>query len=145
MRFPKRMYGVPIHPLIVHFPIALWLTALALDIAAVGTDPEPWWRLAFWATLLGVLMGAVGLVTGLLEYLEPSVAGIDMRLAARHGVTTTLAWCVFTAKLLFMTVFPPNAAWPLVSSLLLCLLGCFLLLQGVYFGTKQVYDQVEKQ
>ncbi|MGH8769682.1 MAG: hypothetical protein ACREV2_00660 [Burkholderiales bacterium] len=43
------------------------------------------------ATAIGVLIGVVVIVTGLLEYLEPSIVGIDIRLAARHGIRTTMA------------------------------------------------------
>ncbi len=145
MRLPRRVFGVPIHPLLVHFPITLWLAALALDVAALNAGPEPWWTLALWATLLGVLIGAVAIATGLLEYLEPSVAGIDMRLAARHGVRTTLAWCTFTAKMLFVTAFSTIDEWSISVCLALDLIGCALLVQGVFFGTKQVYDQLEKE
>ena len=145
MRLPRHAFGVPMHPLLVHFPIAFWLAVPVLDLAALGAGPEPWGTLALWATLLGVVIGAAAIGTGLLEYLEPSVAGIDMRLAARHGVRTTLAWCTFTAKLIFVTTFSEISTWSLVACFALDLLACVLLLQGVYFGTKQVYEQLEKQ
>lgn len=145
MKLAIRIFGVPAHPFLVHFPITLWLAALAFDLAALAAGPEPWWTLAFWATLLGVLIGVVAIATGLLEYLDPSVAGIDMRLAARHGVRTTLAWCVFTAKLILVTAFSTIDASSISLFLALDLLGCVLLVQGVYFGTKQVYEQLEKQ
>lgn len=111
MRLPRQVFGVPMHPLLVHFPITLWLAALALDLAALTAGPEPWWTLALWATVLGVVIGVAAIATGLLEYLEPSVAGIDMRLAARHGVRTALAWCVFTAKLILVTAFSTIDEW----------------------------------
>ena len=145
MRLPRQVFGVPMHPLLVHFPITLWLAAPALDLAALAAGPEPWWTLAVWTTFLGVVIGAVAIVTGFLEYLEPSVAGIDMRLAARHGVRTTLAWCAFTVKLILVTAFSTIDVWALSVCIALDLLGCILLVQGVYFGTKQVYDQFEKQ
>ena len=145
MRLPRHAFGVPMHPLLVHFPIAFWLAVPVLDLAALGAGPEPWGTLALWATLLGVVIGAAAIGTGLLEYLEPSVAGIDMRLAARHGVRTTLAWCTFAAKLIFVTTFSEVSTWSLVACFALDLLACVLLLQGVYFGTKQVYEQLEKQ
>lgn len=145
MRWPRRVFGVPIHPLLVHFPITLWLAALVLDVVALAAGPEPWWSLALWATLLGVLIGALAIATGLIEYLDPSLAGIDMRLAARHGVRTTLAWCAFTAKLILVTAFSTIDAWSISVCLALDLIGCALLVQGVYFGTKQVYDQFDKQ
>jgi uncharacterized membrane protein len=143
MKLPRQVFGIPMHPLLVHFPIALWLSALVLDVAALSAGPEPWWMLALWATSIGVLIGALAIATGLLEYLEPSV-GIDMRLAARHGVRTTLAWCTFAAKLILVMGHQPDSFWPMGISIALDILGCVLLVQGVYFGTKQVYDQLEK-
>lgn len=144
MSFPRRLFGVPIHPLLVHFPVALWLTTLPLDLAALGIGPDPWWRLALWATTLGLGIGAVAIATGLLEYLEPSVAGIDMRLAARHGVRTTLAWCAYAAKMLFAIASAPISRYPMIVCLVLDFIGCILLVQGVYLGTRQVYEQLEK-
>lgn len=144
MRLPRRAFGIPLHPVLVHAPIAFWLATPVLDLAALLAGPEPWWTLAIGVTVVGSVIGVLALATGLLDYLEPSVAGIDMRLAARHGVRTTLAWCVFAAKLIFVTTAPP-AAWSIAVCLTLDLLGCALLVQGVHFGTKQVYQQLENQ
>lgn len=94
--------------------------------------------------MAGLLTGLLAIGTGLLEYVEPSVVGVDMRLASRHGVRTTLAWFTFNTKMLFVMAVSPIAAWSLTVCLLLDLLGCILLVQGVYFGAKQVYQQIDK-
>ena len=144
MRLRLRAFGLPLHPFLVHIPITMWLAAPVLDIAALSAGPEPWWLVALVATTVGVIIGAMAMATGLLEYLQPSLVGIDMRLAARHGIRTTLAWCMFTAKLLVAAILPLSAA-SMVLCLLLDLIGCGLLMQGVYFGTRQVYEQLEKE
>lgn len=144
MKPPRRAFGVPLHPLLVHLPIALWLTVPVLDVAALSAGPEPWWTLALYATLAGIVIGALAIATGLLEYLDPSLVGIDMRLAARHGVRTSLAWCTFTAKAILTTAVP-IATWSIALCLALDLIGCALLLQGVVYGTRQVYQQLERQ
>lgn len=138
-----RLLGLPLHPFLVHFPIAFWLLTPAFDIAALLNPTGPWWMLGLGATVLGVAIGALAIAAGLLEYLQPSLAGIDMRLAAKHGIRTTLAWCVFTAKAVLATLLP-FAQWSLLVCLALGLLGCVLLVQGVYFGTRQVYQLLEK-
>jgi uncharacterized membrane protein len=130
----------------IHIPAAANTIALASElVAALYAGPEPWRTLALGATILGILIGAAAIMTGLLEYLEPSVAGIDLRLAARHGVRTSLAWCAFAAKTIFVAAFSPVAPWSITVCLAFDLLGCVLLVQGVYLGTKQVYEQLEKQ
>jgi uncharacterized membrane protein len=53
MRLPRVAFGVPLHPLLVHFPIAFWLAVPVLDLAALYAGPEPWWTLALGATNIG--------------------------------------------------------------------------------------------
>ncbi len=144
MKLKLRVFDVPLHPLLVHFPIAFWLAVPVLDIAALYAGPEPWWTLAKGATILGVAIGAASIAAGLLEYLQPSLVGIDLKLAARHGIRTSLAWCIFTAKSV-AAVLLPISGWSMISCLALDLIGCVLLIQGVYFGTRQVYQQLEEE
>jgi uncharacterized membrane protein len=143
MKTRVRLFGLPLHPFLVHFPIAFWLLTPVFDIAALLAGPSPWWALGLAATVSGVVIGALAIAAGLLEYLQPSLAGIDMRLAARHGIRTTLAWCVFTAKAI-LVVLLPVAQWSALLWLAFDLLGCALLLQGIYLGARQVYEQLEK-
>ena len=144
MQLKLRVFGVPLHPLLVHFPIVFWLVVPVLDIAALFAGPEPWWTLAKGATILGIAIGAASIAAGLLEYLQPSLAGIDLKLAARHGITTTLAWCIFTTKAVLAALLP-LAGWSMIACLALDLIGSALLVQGVYLGTRQVYQQLEEE
>ncbi len=142
-RRPRHLFGVPLHPLLVHFPIVFWLILPMLDLATVFFGPEPWMWLAISSAAAGVGTGAAAILVGLLEYRDPSLAGIDMRLAAKHGTRTSLAWCVFAARLAAALLLPTGKL-----SILLCLgldtLGSVLLIQGIIFGTRQVYAQLEK-
>jgi uncharacterized membrane protein len=133
MKLKLRVFDVPLHPLLVHFPIAFWLVVPVLDIAALYAGPDPWWTMAQAATILGIVIGAASIAVGLLEYLQPSFVGVDLKLAARHGIRTSLAWCIFTAKSVAASLLP-IAGWSMISYLALDLIGCVLLVQGVYFG-----------
>jgi uncharacterized membrane protein len=143
MKLPRVAFGVPLHPLLVHFPITFWLATPVLDLAALYAGVKPWWTLALSATAAGVIIGVVVIVSGLLEYLEPSVVGIDIRLAARHGIRTTMAWGTFTTKWI-VAILTPITAVTITLAFVLDLIGCVLLVQGVFFGTRQVYQQLEK-
>ncbi len=139
----RRALGVPAHPLLVHFPIAFWLAAPLFDLGALFVG-EPWITMALGATVAGVVIGAAAVVTGLLEYMQPSLAGIDMRLAARHGTRTALAWSIFAFRAAAAAFWLPDARWSMIACLVLDIVGSAILIQGVYFGTRQVYEQLEK-
>lgn len=53
------------HPVFVHFPIALWLTALLFEIIAVWRHDDSTHRTAVWLLWLGTLGGVFAVMTGL--------------------------------------------------------------------------------
>ena len=60
MRTPASIYKHPIHPMLVVFPIGLWIFSLACDlIRMAGASPEIWSSVAF-ITMVGGLIGALG-------------------------------------------------------------------------------------
>lgn len=138
MSWPRRILGLPLHPLLVHFPVAFWLPLPLLDALALAGDSGIWWLLALGATAAGVTVGAVAVITGLLDYIHLSSTGSnDVRLAARHGVRTSLVWCVMGGKLIAAALL--ERGFMQLISMIVDLLACALLLQAVYFGTRLVY------
>jgi len=53
-----------LHPLVVHFPIALLLTALLCDVLAIGLKRPGLHRVALWNLSLGTLGAALAVLTG---------------------------------------------------------------------------------
>jgi hypothetical protein len=84
-------------------------------------------------------VGAAAVVTGLLDYIFLSDTGSsDVRLAARHGVRTSLVWFVMTGKVIVITI--SSGGRNLVAGCLIVdCLACVLLLQAMFLGTKIVY------
>jgi uncharacterized membrane protein len=136
----KPRLGVPLHRLVVHVPITMFMLVPIMDVAALFGGLQPWWALALGASAVGLVIGATAILTGFVEYLHPSLVGINMRLAARHGIRTSLAWCIFMTKFA-VGVLLPLTDRILMLCLMLDLLGSALVMQGAYFGTKLVYEQ----
>jgi uncharacterized membrane protein len=89
VRWPRRFLGLPLHPMLVHFPLVFWMSLPAWDLLSLWRGPQPWWGTALVVTAASVTIGAFALMTGLLDYIELSETGSnDVRLAARHGVRT---------------------------------------------------------
>ena len=53
------------HPLVVHFPIALLLTAVLLDLLALALKRPAWHRVALWNLGLGTLGAGIAVWSGL--------------------------------------------------------------------------------
>ena len=59
-----------IHPLFVHFPIALFATGLFFDLLAEILQKEELEQVGFWSMLMGLVSCLFANMTGLLAFLE---------------------------------------------------------------------------
>ena len=59
-----------IHPLFVHFPIALFATGLFFDLLAEILQKEELEQAGFWCMLMGLVSCLFANMTGLLAFLE---------------------------------------------------------------------------
>jgi uncharacterized membrane protein len=144
VRWPRRFLNLPLHPMLVHFPLVFWLSTPVLDLLALWRGPQPWWGIGLLVTLTGVVIGAFAVMTGLLDYIELSDTGSnDVRLAARHGVRTTVVWCTMSIKLSVAGLSAANRS-VLWGGFVVDLLASALLLQGALFGTRIVYGGSER-
>lgn len=63
------VFGHPIHPMLIPFPIASLVGALVTDIVAIGTDRDPFWvEASSWLLLAGIITGVVAAVFGLIDF-----------------------------------------------------------------------------
>ena len=130
------MFGHPLHPAVVHFPIALLLSATIADLA---------WLAGFTgATHVGAIMMAGGLVGGLVAMAAGMIdfARLDEQLvphALRHIGTVGLAWLGYGIALYLRrdTLFAEtNLTMPAVA---LSIGSAALLSLGGWFGGRLVY------
>ena len=54
----------PIHPLVVHFPIALLFTSVFFDLLGIITEKKNFRQTAFWLLILGLIGGIVAAIFG---------------------------------------------------------------------------------
>lgn len=59
--------GHPIHPMLIHFPVAALLGLIATDLAFLLTADYFWARAGLWLTGVGALGGALSGVVGLID------------------------------------------------------------------------------
>ena len=94
----------PLHPMLVVFPIGLWIAALAFDIV-----------LAFWNIIGGIVGALVAAVPGFLDY--PCRKGRAGRIATWHMVLNLAAVALFAVNAFIRLRVNADSSWPLVLSL----------------------------
>jgi uncharacterized membrane protein len=124
-----------IHPAIVHFPIALWLTSTLFDLIGWRRREQALYReMAFWLIGLGLLGAAASILFGWTDLLDQMRQGVGTGLLIRHRLHSWLGY-VGTAVYLVAFVWRWRTANRLTAGLmLLSLLGAGLITVTGYLG-----------
>ena len=126
----------PLHPALVHFPVACWSLAVAADFASLHFGAAAWaWSGGLLAT--GCATAVAAILAGLLE-LARVPEGVAMRDAYLHMSAMLVALLLFATRLLLrLDHLKPLA--PNIASLLLDTGGFLALAVGGWLGGKLVY------
>ncbi|HEX6695088.1 MAG TPA: DUF2231 domain-containing protein [Longimicrobiales bacterium] len=97
MRSKAHFRGDPIHPAIVHFPIAFLLGGTAMDVVDVFCPCPDWWPAVSWALLIGgVVTALAAAVPGFVDYIYTvPPASSAKRRATRHMLLNLAAVALF--------------------------------------------------
>ena len=116
MKSRAGMAGHPIHPMLVPFPIALWIFSLASDfIYLFGFGGPVWKDIALYTIVAGVGGGLAAAVPGYLDYraiTEPLTA----KIAERHMIINVSLVLLFSINVLLRLSTGPHAIAPVVLS-----------------------------
>jgi uncharacterized membrane protein len=88
----------PLHPALVHFPIACWSLATAGDVAGLWWG-RPAWMLAGVLLVVGVVTALAAMATGMIELSKvgddhPAIGDLN-----RHMLLAMAAWSLYAASL----------------------------------------------
>jgi uncharacterized membrane protein len=128
----------PLHPALVHFPIACW------TLATVGDVASPWWGIHAWWTsgvllTLGTAMALLAMVSGLVEMSRIDERSRSLPVAERHMQLICITWTIYAASL-FLRMDGGHLAAPGFTAIGLSVLGLGFLLVACWFGGRLVYQ-----
>ena len=130
----------PIHPMLVHFPLAAWLLMAASDAAALAMGRPFFWHVSALLCLTGVVMGAIAAMFGAMELQRVKGQARLERLAAIHGGVMGAAWVVALAVMvlrideLLLTRIPAPMIVPVLDFVV-----AGMVLAGAFLGGELVY------
>jgi uncharacterized membrane protein len=103
--------GHPLHPILVPFPIAFLVAALATDLAAWRTDDAFWARASLWLTGTGLATGALAALLGAIDFLTIERARMH-RIGWIHAVGNSSALVLALVSWMLRLGDPDSAVLP---------------------------------
>lgn len=130
-----------LHPLVVHFPIALLLAAAALYLVAALLSNQALTSAAWWMLILGALGAIASAATGLYAQdgvmVAPSVRDALLNHHMHLMVAVTVLAAVLAAWAMAARPMPRRARWLFLVGLIVT---CLLMVRGADYGGRMVYD-----
>jgi len=133
MKDVARIGNHPIHPMLVTFPIGLWIFSLVTDIIFRWSGNGTWAVVAYYSMAGGIVGALLAAVPGLVDYwaLKPSRV---KEIAQWHLIINVTAVILFSINL-YLRRGAPGAGFPFVLSII----GVLAILVSGWLGGQMVY------
>jgi uncharacterized membrane protein len=90
-----KVFGHPVHPMLVAFPIGLFATSLVFDLVRLGGAGESFSVAAFYMIAAGIVTGLAAAVFGLVDWLAIPRGTRAKTVGAWHGVLNVVVVGLF--------------------------------------------------
>ena len=131
----------PLHPMLVHLPIGLFILSLLLDLASFAFRSTP--NLvhgSFYAMLLGIITALIAAVPGFVDYTDIRSDHPGRRIATTHLTLNLIVVALYGINLGIRSSSLNEFQTPL-GPLILSLVGLVLLSASGYLGGRLVYNE----
>ena len=120
MESRAKLFGHPIHQMLIVFPLGLLATALVFDVVQLTTGNGFWSELSYWMIAAGVVSGLVAAPFGLVDWLAIPWQTRAKRIGAVHGAGNVVVIALYGISWLMRT---GNPSAPETPALALAFLG----------------------
>jgi len=130
----------PVHPMLVHFPIGLFVLSFVLDLTSLAFPSVPnLVRDSFYAMLVGIITALFAAVPGFVDYTDIRSDHPAKRTATAHMTLNLVVVALYGINLGVRSSMLADSKIPLLP-LILSLVGTALLSASGYLGGRLVYD-----
>lgn len=105
-----RLDGIPVHALLVHFPVAAWTGASALALAAAAGGFPDAAHAAYLCNAAGLLTGLLAVAAGILEFTALPRDEAVRAAAANHLMLACTAWTLYAVTFILQAQHATVAA-----------------------------------
>ncbi len=129
----------PVHPMLVHFPVATWFLSTLGDIAGLFTDDGQVSRVAGVLLVIGTITALLAMVAGMLELGKIDQQSPAMKVANQHMVLMMTSWSLYAVSL-FLRLDGTHLGQPGMVAIALSVAGLIVLCIAGWLGGKLVYE-----
>jgi uncharacterized membrane protein len=133
-----RTHRKPLHPPLTDFPVALWITSFAFDVASIWMG-NAMVKAAFFNLAAGCLMAVLAAVAGVLDYAHIEAGAKARRVGLIHAGLNVLALAVFGVAVFARRELLGATSTP-IPMFVLSAVGVALVGASSYLGGQMVYD-----
>ena len=98
MEARARLFGHPVHQMLIVFPLGLLATAVVFDLVYFGTDDPVFATVAYWLLVAGVIGGLLAAPFGFADWLKIPPDTRAKRIGAMHGGGNLVVTLLFLAS-----------------------------------------------
>src|SRR6185312_4903283 len=136
MRTPASIAQHPIHPMLVVFPIGLWIFSLICDVISTGASTPATWQTVAFYTMVGGTVGALcAAIPGLVDLVSLKAVPSVQKLAVAHMVINLVAVVLYIINIWIRSGHPTNMKAPLTLSIV----GVVLIAVSGWIGGQMVH------
>jgi uncharacterized membrane protein len=135
MESRAKLFGHPIHQMLIVFPLGLLATALLFDVIQLVTGNGFWSELSYWMIAAGVVSGLVAAPFGLVDWMAIPWRTRAKRIGAVHGGGNVVVLALYGISWLMRT---GNPAAPETPALVMAFLGGGLAMVTGWLGGELV-------
>src|SRR6184192_27701 len=133
--------GHPLHPILVHVPMAMWPGALIFDLLSkwqIGGNTMV--RLSFYAIVFGLAASLLALPTGLVDWSGIKKEKPAWKIGLYHMSLNLIVTLLFAVNLALRWQTFREASEVETGPFALSIIGTLLLIGSAYLGGLMVYD-----
>jgi uncharacterized membrane protein len=131
--------GRPLHPMLVHFPVALYPTSVVFDaLSHLSEDGNPFVRGAFTLIVIALVVSTLAVAAGFADFLTIENGSRTWRIAVLHMSVQLVTSGLFLANAVLRGRDLDVTATP-VGPVILSLVGVMTLILGSALGGELVY------
>ena len=132
--------GHPLHPLLVHVPMALWPAALLFDLLSrAGFGGNAMVRTSFFAIGLGLAVALLAVPTGIVDWSGIKREKPAWKIGLWHMLLNVVVLILFAINFALRLGTYREAVLVPVTPLVLSIAGTLVLVVSAYLGGRMVY------